>query len=188
MKIVVASQNPVKLQAVRRGFEQMFPTMDVEIEAVSVPSGVAVQPATSAETRLGARNRAWNASRLRPQADFWAGVEGGIEDSPQGMTAFAWIVVLGGETPDDAPDGRRCGQGCTGTFFLPPQVADLVRQGKELGEADDIVFGQVNSKQANGAVGILTGDVLDRAGFYQQAVLLALIPFKNPSLYPLGCA
>lgn len=179
LKIIVASQNPVKVQAVRGGFEQMFPGLAFEIETVAVPSGVAVQPATRSETLQGARNRAWNASRERPQADFWAGVEGGIEDSPEGMTAFAWIVVLGGGA--GAP---RVGQGCTGTFYLPPKVAALVRQGKELGEADDLVFGQVNSKQANGAVGILTGDVLDRAGFYQQAVLLALIPFKNPDLYP----
>ena len=69
------------------------------------------------------------------------------------------------------------------SFYLPPQVAELVRQGVELGEADDIVFGQSNSKQASGAVGLLTGDVIDRAGLYEGAVILALIPFKNRQLY-----
>jgi non-canonical (house-cleaning) NTP pyrophosphatase len=58
-----------------------------------------------------------------------------------------------------------------------------VRQGMELGDADDAVFGRSNSKQANGAVGILTGNVIDRAELYEQAVVLALIPFKNPELY-----
>ena len=29
----------------------------------------------------------------------------------------------------------------------------------------------------------LTCDVIDRAGFYTPAVILALIPFKNPDLY-----
>lgn len=56
-------------------------------------------------------------------------------------------------------------------------------EGKELGEADDLVFGQTNSKQANGAVGILTDNVLTRTTFYEPAVILALIPFKNPELY-----
>jgi non-canonical (house-cleaning) NTP pyrophosphatase len=63
-------------------------------------------------------------------------------------------------------------------------VADLIRQGKELGEADDIVFGRNNSKQENGAVGLLTGDVINRAQLYEMAVILAFIPFKNLDLYP----
>jgi non-canonical (house-cleaning) NTP pyrophosphatase len=53
----------------------------------------------------------------------------------------------------------------------------------ELGHADDLVFNKSNSKQENGAVGILTENVIDRAEFYKQAVILALIPFKNPTLY-----
>jgi inosine/xanthosine triphosphatase len=182
MKIIVASQNPVKVQAVRAGFERMFPGLEIEIEMVSAASGVSDQPAGNAETLQGARNRARNAYQQCQQADFWAGVEGGIEDEGDGMAAFAWVVVLGRE-PDQPEGPARQGSGRTGTFYLPPAVSDLVRQGMELGEADDIVFGKVNSKQANGAVGILTGDVLDRTGLYEQAVILALIPFKNPALY-----
>jgi non-canonical (house-cleaning) NTP pyrophosphatase len=86
------------------------------------------------------------------------------------------VVVL-------SPAGM-AGKGRTGTFFLPPAVAALIQQGKELGEADDIVFAQSNSKQKNGAIGILTGDVIDRAALYEPAVIMALLPFKNPELYP----
>jgi non-canonical (house-cleaning) NTP pyrophosphatase len=53
----------------------------------------------------------------------------------------------------------------------------------ELGEADDCIFGRSNSKQINGAVGILTADAVDREELYAHAVLLALIPFLNPTLY-----
>ena len=53
----------------------------------------------------------------------------------------------------------------------------------ELGDADDVIFGRTNSKQGNGSVGILTADVITRTIFYQQAILLALIPFKNSNLY-----
>ena len=179
MKIVVASTNPVKVQAVRSGFTRMFPEQAFEIASVTVPSGVSDQPRSSAETLQGALNRACNAALIYPQADYWVGVEGGIELEGDGiaseMCAFAWIVV---QSPD------RLGKGCTGRFFLPPAVTDLVRQGLELGQADDIVFGRSNSKQENGAVGILTGDVIDRAQLYEPAVIFALIPFKNRSLYP----
>jgi non-canonical (house-cleaning) NTP pyrophosphatase len=79
--------------------------------------------------------------------------------------------------------GGRLGQARSGTFLLPPAVADLVRQGVELGEADDRVFGRQNSKQANGAIGLLTGDVIDRVALYEHAVILALVPFLRPDLY-----
>jgi non-canonical (house-cleaning) NTP pyrophosphatase len=52
----------------------------------------------------------------------------------------------------------------------------------ELGEADDLVFGQINSKQQNGAIGILTNDLIDRESLYRPAVIMALIPFLNPTL------
>ena len=172
--IVVASQNPVKVQAVRQGFERMFPGESFEIQTVSVPSGVGDQPASSGEALQGALNRAQQAARRLQQADYWVGVEGGIEDQGDEMVAFAWIVV-------QSPAGL--GKGRTGTFYLPPAVAELVRSGKELGEADDIVFGRLNSKQENGAIGLLTGNVVDRAQLYEQAVILALVPFKNPDLY-----
>ena len=51
------------------------------------------------------------------------------------------------------------------------------------GDADDVVFERSNSKQANGAVGLLTGDVITRASLYAHAVVLALIPFRNMELY-----
>jgi len=91
------------------------------------------------------------------------------------MEAFAWVVVKS--------NSGKFGKGRTGIFFLPLKVAELIKQGKELGEADDIVFGRTNSKQENGAIGILTGNVMDRTSYYADAVVMALIPFKNEHLY-----
>lgn len=172
--IVVASQNPVKIDAVRLGFQAMFPGETYEVRGVAVPSGVSVQPMTDEETLLGARNRAENARGAAPEADYWAGVEGGVEDGPDGMQAFAWIVVLG---------KGRIGEARTGTFLLPPEVARLVREGVELGVADDRVFGRTNSKQKDGAVGLLTDGLIDRTMYYQHAVVLAVIPYLKPDLY-----
>jgi non-canonical (house-cleaning) NTP pyrophosphatase len=53
----------------------------------------------------------------------------------------------------------------------------------ELGDADDLVFGRQNSKQKSGAVGLLTHNRVTRRTLYEQAVVLALIPFINPDLY-----
>ncbi|MBL8162727.1 MAG: inosine/xanthosine triphosphatase [Anaerolineae bacterium] len=172
-RLVVASTNPVKIQAALAGFRLLFPADAVHAEGVSVPSGVSHQPMSDEETLDGAHNRAVNVRAAVPGADYWVGIEGGIEEKHGEMLAFAWVVILSAE-------GR--GIGRTGAFCLPTELADLVRQGVELGEADDRVFGRSNSKQANGAVGILTGDVIDRTAYYVHAVALALIPFCNPTL------
>ena len=172
--VVIASENPVKVRAVQVGFTRMFPDQEIEYLTVSVDSGVSNQPNTDEETLQGACNRSANAMTKIPQADFWVGVEGGIEDFGEEMTAFAWIVVR---------SSHILGKGRTGAFFLPRAVARLVKQGLELGEADDLVFGRSNSKQENGAIGLLTGNVIDRAQLYEQAVIFALIPFKNIELY-----
>jgi inosine/xanthosine triphosphatase len=171
--LVVASTNPVKIQAALDGFRRIFPAEMFEARGVSAESGVSDQPMTGAETLQGARNRAEAARRLHPNADFWVGIEGGCEDFAGDLLAFAWVVVIGHE---------RAGKSRTATFSLPQEVAELVRQGVELGHADDQVFGRTDSKRKNGSVGLLTGDVIDRAAYYEHAVVLALVPFKNAGL------
>lgn len=172
--ILVASQNPVKGQAALAGFQRMFPEETFELRTVSVSSGVSEQPFSSDETLQGALQRAQTARHIGPKADYWVGIEGGVEEHGQELCAFAWIAIL---------SNGLTGIGRTGTFYLPPAVAELIWQGMELGEADDIVFKQNNSKQKNGAIGILTRNVIDRAQLYEQAVILALVPFKNPEFY-----
>jgi inosine/xanthosine triphosphatase len=175
--LVIASTNPVKIQAAVNGFRRLFSDATVNVITVSVSSEVAHQPLSDEETLRGALNRSSNAQRIQPYADYWIGIEGGIQSIDQEITAFAWIVVRSKEM---------IGKARTGTFFLPSAVADLIRAGQELGEADDIVFGRSNSKQENGAVGLLTDNVIDRAQLYEHAMILALIPFRNERLYSQG--
>lgn len=173
-KIIVASKNPVKINATLASFQKIFPDETIDAIGVSVPSGVSDQPMTSAETIQGAMTRATNARDAQPDADYWVGIEGGIEDTDVGMQCFAWVIILGRD--------KRIGRGQTAVFYVPIEVADLVREGIELGHADDQVFGRSNSKQKNGAIGLLTDDAVDRTAYYVQAVIMALVPFKNPTL------
>lgn len=177
--IVVASTNPVKILAVKNGFEQIFPQIPFVVKPTKVLSSVPAQPFTDGETLYGAIQRAHASREVFPSADYWVGIEGGIADDGREMAAFAWIIILA----SDANGRIRMGKARTGTFFLPDPVAELIREGKELGEADDIVFKRTNSKRENGAIGLLTGDVVDRRMLYEQAVILALLPFRNPQLY-----
>ena len=73
----------------------MFPDAHFSIEEISVPSGVPDQPMTDAETLQGALNRIENAHDAIPGADYWVGLEGGVDSSEGLMQAFAWIAVKG---------------------------------------------------------------------------------------------
>ena len=172
--VVVGSQNPVKVLAVQNGFSKMFPELDFEYHTCSVLSGVSDQPSSDQETLQGAANRAINAANMMPEADYWIGIEGGIADFENEMIAYAWIVVK---------SRYGLGKGRSGTFFLPPTIATLIQEGKELGEADDIIFRRNNTKQNEGAIGLLTGNVINRISLYEHALILALLPFKNTQLY-----
>ncbi|KAH6975082.1 inosine triphosphate pyrophosphatase-like protein [Ilyonectria sp. MPI-CAGE-AT-0026] len=171
--IVVSSQNPIKIKAAKEGFMQLIPG-DYDIRGVNVASGVPEQPFSDEETLRGAVNRVQNARHLTPDADYWVGIEGGVEDRDGSIINFAWIVVEGRE--------GRTGKARTASYNLPEETAELLRQGMELGHADDKIFGRLDSKRSSGSVGLLTDNVVDRASFYTQAVILALIPFKNTSL------
>lgn len=174
MKVVVASQNPVKVNAVLNSFRRYYDA-EVEVVGISVPSGVSDQPMSEEETRQGAVNRANRASELEPGTDFYVGIEGGVDRVGDRLFAFAWIAISNTDFDSLAR---------TATFELPPEVSQLIFEGMELGDADDQVFKKNNSKQQNGAVGLLTQDLVTREKLYEQAVLLALIPYMNRELYP----
>jgi inosine/xanthosine triphosphatase len=177
-KVYIGSENPVKIESAKKGFNEVFKHASTfEFIGKSVSSGVGDQPMTNEETLLGAENRALNLKEKFPDGEYYIGIEGGIHTVGNRMEAFAWIVIFG---------EKMIGRAQTSTFELPPKIVELIHQGIELGHADDMVFKRNNSKQGNGAVGILTNNVIDRVEYYRHAVILALIPFLNVEHYQMN--
>jgi len=79
--LVIASTNPVKVQAALNGFCRLFPDVEVTAIAIAVPSDVAQQPFSDEETLRGALNRSAHALAAHPQADYWIGIEGAFSRS-----------------------------------------------------------------------------------------------------------
>jgi|SRR3989344_3784069 len=174
--VIVASTNPVKVETVKRAFNSVFPDTQFKFGSVKASSGISDQPLSDKETLRGAVNRVADAKKLSPGADFYVGLEGGVEDVNNELHEFAWIVV-------ESKVGK-VGKGKTCTFLAPPIFRKLVLEdGKEVGDASDIVFGQNNSKQNMGAIGLLTKGIIDRTELYRHAVVSALIPFVQEHLY-----
>jgi len=175
LKIVVASSNPVKIAAAEQAFAAQFPAGVIDVTSVEVDSGVDDQPQSDEETRRGARTRAANAKKCRPEADFWVGLEGGTEVVGGHLMTFAWMAIR--SRHEGLSEAR------TVTLPLPPAVKDLVDSGLELGAANDRVFKTLDSKHGGGAFGLLSDGRFTRQAIYEQALTIALIPFVNP-LYP----
>ena len=112
INIVVASRNPVKIDAVRQAFSSQFPSVGLELIPVDIESGVSDQPDSDQETRRGSRNRVEEAWRAHPDADFWVGLEGGVVTIDDQFMAFAWMAIRG--------RNGKIGQARTGTLPLPP--------------------------------------------------------------------
>ncbi|EIV8505742.1 inosine/xanthosine triphosphatase [Vibrio parahaemolyticus] len=170
-KVVIASLNPAKINAVKSAFQRAFPQQVFEFVGISVPSEVADQPMTNEETHRGALNRVKNAKLEMPTADFYVGLEAGIE----GNVTFAWMVI--------ESDTHR-GESRSASLMLPPEVLAQLADANELGDVMDKVFGTENIKQKGGAISLLTQNQLTRSSVYHQALILALIPFTNPDHFP----
>lgn len=173
-KVYIGSSNPVKIQCTADAFTKVFPEQKFEFIGVSVDSGVSEQPMSDIDTYSGAENRARRLQEQYTDGLFWVGIEGGVEIIREHMQAFAWMVIR---------SRNMQGEARTATFPLPKEIKKMVMQGVELGHADDRVFKRTNSKQKDGAVGILTGGLIDRVKYYDHALQLALIPFINTGLY-----
>lgn len=170
--VAVGSGNPVKLAAARAVVTAYF--AGAEVSARPVPSGVPDQPFGDTETIAGARERARRA-REAEDADLGVGLEGGVVDGAEGMRTCAWCVVV-------HRDGRE-GVGGSLAMPLPPAVAQMIRDGEELGFAMDKFASTRGTKHGKGAVGILTAGRIDRQRAYEVLVTYALAPFVTPELF-----
>lgn len=177
----------------------------LKLEGFSVESGVSAQPFGDEETQLGAKNRTLAAyksyeTKFGVAPDLSVGLEGGLEWSTDKtvLWCMAWmscygkrtkvmLELFGSDNASEAADDKLIwGLSKTAAFPMPPPVTELVNQGLELGDANDQVFKTVNSKQGSGTVGILSNGVIDRSAYYEHAIILALVPWIRPDVYPHG--
>mmetsp|Transcript_22882 Transcript_22882/g.48677 ORF Transcript_22882/g.48677 Transcript_22882/m.48677 type:complete len:243 (+) Transcript_22882:61-789(+) len=183
--------------------------IDVQVEGFSVESGVPDQPFGDEETIQGAKNRAASAYRAYRDAHkvvphLSIGLEGGLEWSPlvldhdgeKTLWCMAWMAIYGKRKPFlvDVMASREstCWQSDkkpifsmskTGAFMLPSALSDSIKEGMELGDADDKMSGRKKSKHGSGTVGYLTNGMIDRSTYYEHALILALVPWTRPDVY-----
>jgi inosine/xanthosine triphosphatase len=164
---VIGSRNPAKIAAVRDAFALVGGVVD--IISTTVHGGFR-QPLTDNETRLGAEQRAKRARERYPEADWWIGIEGGIEDVAGDLMVIAWAVVERGD---------QIGRSRSASFALPAWIAARIRAGATLGAITELVS-EGSDWQSTGLVATLSSGRINRTQLYVQPVLLALLPFLSP--------
>jgi inosine/xanthosine triphosphatase len=166
MTIAVGSTNPVKLAATRAILNRAFP--EAEFVAAETPSDVPEQPWGDEQTRQGAYNRACRIL-AETNADLGVGLEGGLVETSVGLMTCAWCAIVN--------KAGKVGYGGGVHMLLPPMVAEILQQHGELGPVMDVLMHEDNTKQKQGAVGILTNGLSNRQTAYEQLVAMAAAPF-----------
>lgn len=178
-KVRVGTLNEPKLAAVRDAFSAYAPS--VEVEGVSVESGVPEQPVGFDEIVMGARQRALRAFD-RAGCDLAVGIEDGL----------VVVAALGEDAVNvgaaAVTDGRRVSVGLSSGFAYPPGCSRPAVEAREpIGGLFDALMGAAADDSPSstrvGNVGRLTHGVLTRAEYARHAVLCALVRFLHPSLY-----
>lgn len=173
-KVIVASENPVKIAVARRAFETLFSEEEFEFVGMKSPSGVPDQPIND-ETKDGAINRMNFIRKEQPKADYWIGLEGGIYEEGDRYYNRAWMAVT--------DSSGYVATSATAQFYLPKEITQHIKSGDELGTATDKFFRAQNSKQGLGAIGFLTDGSINREDYYVQAVIIAISELKHQDWY-----
>ena len=188
-KIIVAvgSTRKPKLGAVRDAIASignlLAPDAEIEIVGVEVESGVSHTPVSREELMQGARQRAEAVAKFAKQSgdpwNFFIGVEGGFdvlrENGSRRVFLESWAYVS---------DGSSGYFGRSGSIEVPEAIAEeVVDRGVELSVAIDRFAGEVGIRDAQGAWGVLSGNLITRQESFRVAVIAAFAPFYNSRMY-----
>ena len=186
-RIAAGSTRRPKLHAVQEAadlFRCYFsPDTTIEVHGYEVESGVSHTPLSREELMQGARQRAETLmARLAATGDaanFYVGMEGGLdvvaEQGRRRVFLESWVYVT---------DKERGHFGCSGSIEIPEALAEeVVIRGTELSAAIDDFAGQAGIRDAQGAWGVLSGNLILRQESFRVAVVAAFAPFYNHRLY-----
>jgi inosine/xanthosine triphosphatase len=180
--IAVGSLRRPKLDAVRDAVTILGPRLDAgarfDVTGVDVPSGVRHTPLSREEIMAGARQRAEALLQLARQRNeswqYFIGLEGGLDVVHEGSARCVFLQNW-------AYVSDRSGRGAfgqSGAVLVPAPLAHrVVDEGIELAEAIDAFAGGQGIRDAQGAWGVLTHNLITRQDAVRISVINAFAPF-----------
>lgn len=171
--VAVGTNNPAKLEGVRRAFAKYYP--DVELRPIDASSVAKAQPRGLEEMTAGAIARA-KFALSKAGGDFGVGVEAGVFTI--GNVYFdnqiAAIVDASG----------RVSLGHSAGYSLPRDAIEkLFKEGRELERWAEEVSGISEVGDKGGLINHLTKGRMSRTDLTEQCVITALIPWLHRDTY-----
>ena len=186
--VAVGSTRRPKLNAVWEALTVFGPSLDpnaqFEVVGVNVESRVGHTPLSRADLMAGARQRAEALVQLarerREPWSYFVGLEGGldviVENGQRLVFLENWAYVTDGT--------GRGAYGQSGSILIPARLAERVLdRGVELAAAIDALASGQGIRDAQGAWGVLTRNLITRQDAFRVAVINAFAPFFNAALY-----
>lgn len=176
--VAVGSTRRPKLEAVDQALRDLLPRFQLpeefEIIGVEIPSGVRATPLSREESMTGARNRAEALRQIaQEQAKPWkyfVGLEGGLEVVQE--REKRWVFLENWTYIADV--SGRGAFGHSGGVLLPDVLAErVVDRGVDLSEAIDAYAKGSGIRDAQGAWGVLTRDIITRRDAFRVSVIAA---------------
>jgi inosine/xanthosine triphosphatase len=173
--VAVGSENPAKVEGVRKAFKPIRGCRFVAVKASSVAK---TQPLGLGETVGGATGRA-RFAQLEADSDYGVGVEAGVVRLAPGHFVNLQVAAI--------VDSRgRTSLGCSSGFPLAPAfVSRLRREGLELDRYAHEMTGAKAIREEDGIVYHLTAKRYTRVEMTEQCVSMALVPWLNKRAYGL---
>ncbi|RHW33242.1 DUF84 family protein [Lysinibacillus yapensis] len=163
MIVAIGTKNKAKTAAIQNVVNRYFE--DASFEQFDARSNVSEQPFSHEETRQGAINRAVNTLQMSG-ADLSFGLEGGVQEVGDSMYCCNWgAIALKDGTVLTAAGAQ---------FLLPEEIAEKLREGKELGPVMDDYTKQHDTRSNAGAVGVFTAGLIDRTEMFEHIVKLLI--------------
>jgi inosine/xanthosine triphosphatase len=192
IRIAVGSTRRPKLAAVTQALQSfgavLEPAAEFAVLGFDVESGVSHTPSSRDELMRGARQRAESLIQLARQRNetwqYFVGLEGGLDTVRENGTRVVFL-----ESWAYVSNGSRGHYGRSGGVEIPAALAhEVLENGVELSQAIDRFAGEIGIRDAQGAWGVLSRDLITRQEAFRVAVLAAFAPFYNAKMYQAASA
>lgn len=175
MKVLIASKNKEKIEAVKQAFEMYFD--NVEIEAVDVSSDVSKQPINE-EIYEGLKNRINNlkqyARKNNIEADFYTASEAGLTNQLGEWVNINAVMI------EDKNEARSFAT--SSAFPIPDRYIEEIKQ-SDLKTVLTNLFNENEYYKQNGAVKSLTKNKITRVELNRDAFIMALTKYINGEVW-----
>ncbi|MEW9677697.1 DUF84 family protein [Lentibacillus sp. L22] len=157
MKIMIGSNNPAKINAVKEIFA------GYTVLEINASSGVSAQPFSDEETKVGAMNRALECTRNNPDS-VGIGLEGGVMYVEDQLYLCNWGAMVDQDKHMFTASGAR--------IPLPDEIHNELCKGHELGDVMDQYAEKQEVRKNEGAIGIFTNEMITRKEMFSHLVKL----------------